>query len=215
VFVRDVANGATTLVSRAGAAGASADDDAYEPSISDDGRYVAFTSAAGNLGADGHRSRIWVRDVQSGTVEQISGKGFAFDPSISADGRFVAYAERPTDGGGRADPGRAIVWLHDRATHTTTLISRSAGATADRISAEPAVSSDGTRVAFTSTASNLDRRKPAGLTGVFVRDVRAGTTTLLSTHAPRTVPPVPKGARTASVANEAGHAQMLFCILDA
>ena len=66
VFVRDVANGATTLVSRAGAGGASADDDAYEPSISNDGRYVAFTSAAGNLGADGHRSRIWVRDVQSG-----------------------------------------------------------------------------------------------------------------------------------------------------
>jgi Tol biopolymer transport system component len=215
VFVRDVANGATTLVSRAGAAGASADDDAYEPSISDDGRYVAFTSAAGNLGADGHRSRIWVRDVQSGTVEQISGKGFAFDPSISADGRFVAYAERPTDGSGRADPGTATVWLHDRATHSTTLISRSAGATADRISAEPAVSSDGTRVAFTSTASNLDRRKPAGLTGVFVRDLRAGTTTLLSTHAPRTVPPVPKGAQTASVANEAEHAQMLFCVLDA
>ena len=215
VFVRDVANGATTLVSRAGADGASADDDAYEPSISNDGRYVAFTSAAGNLGADGHRSRIWVRDVQSGSVEQISGKGFAFDPSISADGRFVAYAERPTDGSGRADPGKATVWLYDRATHTTTLISRSAGATADRISAEPAVSSDGTRVAFTSTASNLDRRKPAGLTGVFVRDLRAGTTTLLSTHAPRTVPPVPKGARAASVTSDAEHAQMLFCVLDA
>ena len=54
VFVRDVATGATTLVSRApGADGASADDDAYEPSISADGRFVAFTSAAGNLGARG------------------------------------------------------------------------------------------------------------------------------------------------------------------
>ena len=215
VFVRDVATGATTLVSRAGTDGASADDDAYEPSISSSGRYVAFTSAAGNLGADGHRSRIWVRDVQAGTVEQISGRGFAFDPSISADGRFVAYAERPTDRSGRADPGNATVWLYDRATHATTLVSRSAGASADRISAEPAVSSDGTRVAFTSTASNLDRRKPAGLTGVFVRDLRAGTTTLLSTHAPRTVPPVPKGAQAASVAGTAEHAQMLFCWLDA
>ena len=118
VFVRDVANGATTLVSRAGADGASADDDAYEPSISDDGRYVAFTSAAGNLGADGHRSRIWVRDVQSDRVEQISGKGFAFDPSISADGRFVAYAERPTDGSGRADAGQGDgVALRPRDAH--------------------------------------------------------------------------------------------------
>jgi Tol biopolymer transport system component len=214
VFVRDVATGATTLVSRAGARGASADDDAYEPAISSDGRFVAFTSAAGNLGADGHRSRIWVRDLQSGTVERISGRGFAFDPSISADGRFVAFAERPTDQRGHADPGRSTVWLHDRATHTTTLVSRGALVTADRISAEPAVSADGTRVAFTSTASNLDRRKPAGLTGVFVRDVRAGTTTLLSTHAPRTVPPVPKGARAASAMGSAAHAQMLFCALD-
>ena len=123
--------------------------------------------------------------------------------------------KRQTDGSGRADPGKATVWLHDRATHATTLVSRSGGATADRISAEPAVSADGTRVAFTSTASNLDRRKPAGLTGVFVRDLRAGTTTLLSTHAPRTVPPVPKGARMASVPSTAEHAQMLFCWLDA
>jgi hypothetical protein len=215
VFVRDVGTGATALVSRAGADGASADDDAYEPSISSSGRYVAFTSAAGNLGAEGHRSRIWVRDLQAGTVEQISGRGFAFDPSISADGRFVAYAERPTDASGRADPGKATVWLYDRATHSTTLVSRSTGATADGISAEPAVSADGTRVAFTSTASNLDRRKPAGLTGVFVRDLRAGTTTLLSTHAPRTVPPVPKGAQAASAASTAEHAQMLFCALDA
>ncbi len=215
VFVRDVATGATTLVSRAGTHGASADDDAYEPAISTDGRFVAFTSAAGNLGADGHKSRIWVRDLRTGAVEQISGKGFAFDPSISADGRFVAYAERPIDTAGHADPGRSTVWLYDRATHTTTLVSRSAGATADRISAEPAVSADGTRVAFTSTASNLDRRKPAGLTGVFVRDLRAGTTTMLSTHAPRTVPPVPKGAQAASVTTAAAHAQMLFCDLDA
>jgi Tol biopolymer transport system component len=208
VFVRDVATGATTLVSRAGARGASADDDAYEPSISADGRSVAFTSAAGNLGAAGHRSRIWVRDVPSRTVEAVSDKGFAFDPSISADGRWVAYAERPLDARGHADPERATVWLHDRATHTTTLVSRSASATADRISAEPAVSADGTRVAFTSTAANLDRRKPARLTGVFVRDLRAGTTTLLSTHAPRTAPPVTTTARAAE------HAQMLFCTLD-
>jgi len=114
-------------------------DDAYEPSISSDGRYVAFTSAAGNLGADGHRSRIWVRDVQAGTVEQISGRGFAFDPSISADGRFVAYAERPTDGSGRADPGKATVWLHDRATHATTLVSRMTSANGTPTATNPSM----------------------------------------------------------------------------
>jgi hypothetical protein len=40
-------------------------------------------------------------------------------------------------------------------------------------------------VAFTSDAGDLDPRKPAGLPGVFVRDVALGTTRLLSSHAPR------------------------------
>jgi Tol biopolymer transport system component len=219
VFVRDVTTGTTTLVSRASGNGASADEDAYEPSISADGRYVAFTSAAGNLGADGRRSRIWVRDVRAGTIEPVStGGGFAFDPSISADGRYVAWSARPAAGSDPAAAGRATVWLYDRATHTSTLISRGTGvrgATADGISVEPAVSADGTRVAFTSTAANLDRRKPGGLTGVFLRDLRTGTTTLLSTHAPRTVPPVPKAAAASvAVAVSADDAEMLFCVLD-
>jgi Tol biopolymer transport system component len=221
VFVRDVATRATTLVSRAaGPDGASADDDAYEPSISADGRYVAFTSAAGNLGRSGRRSRIWVRDLAANAVEPVSGgRGFAFDPSISADGRFVAWAERPVVGGS-AHTNRATVWLHDRATHATTLVSRATGANgavADGASAEPAVSADGTWVAFTSTARTLDRRKPEGLTGVFLRDLRAGTTTLLSTHAPRTVPPVAPAdrARAASTRTAPAHAESLFCVLDA
>ncbi len=210
VYVRDVATGATTLVSRAGGDGPSADDDAYEPSVSADGRHVAFTSAAGNLGAQGRRSRIWVRDLRTGTIEAVStGRGSAFDPSISADGRYVAWASRPPGGSDQA--GRASVWLHDRATHTSTPISGAA----DGLSSEPAVSADGTRVVFTSTAGDLDRRKPAGLTGVFLRDLRAGTTTLLSTHAPRTVPPVPKRPRAGAASVAAGaHADALFCLLD-
>jgi hypothetical protein len=90
------------------------------------------------------------------------------------------------------------------------------GATADGQSAEPAVSADGTRVAFTSTAANLDRRKPGGLTGVFLRDLRTGTTTLLSTHTPRTAPPVNR-ATTASTRRpmSAAQAEMVFCVLDA
>jgi Tol biopolymer transport system component len=173
------------------------------------------------LGEDGSRSRIWVRDLQTDTIASVSGgRGFAFDPSISADGRFVTWAARPTvDGRARSD--RATVWLHDRTTGATTLVSRATGAdgaTADGASVEPAVSADGTRVVFTSTAGDLDRRKPEGLTGVFVRDLRAGRTTLLSTHAPRTIPPVgpadrARAASTSSLAPE--HADMLFCALDA
>jgi Tol biopolymer transport system component len=214
LWLRDRVAGTTTLVGRGSAGGI------YEPRLSADGRYVAFTSAADNLGAEGRRSRIWVRDVQQGTIEQVStGAGFAFDPSISADGRYVAWAMRPAAGSEEARASHATVWLYDRASHTTTLISRrtgAAGAIADGLSVEPAVSADGTRVAFTSTAANLAAAKPGGLTGVFVRDLRTATTTLLSTHAERKVPPVPKAARAASAteAISAEHAEMLFCVLD-
>lgn len=265
VFVRDVASGKTALVSRAGPSGASADDDAYQPSVSADGRFVAFTSAASNLAA-GERtalgsasatasgsaaargssgaasasasaraaragaatSRVWVRDLVEGTTVAVSGGApgggdrFAFDPSISADGRYVAYAGRASGG----DASRASVWLVDRVAGTTTLVSRRTGAdggTADGLSDEPAVSADGTRVAFTSTAANLADTKPGGLTGVFVRDLRAATTTLLSTHAERKVPPVPKAARarararaaSAAPALDPSAAQALLCHLDA
>jgi hypothetical protein len=83
------------------------------------------------------------------------------------------------------------VWLRDLASGAVTLVS----AGANRHSYEPAVADGGTRVAFTSTAGGLSRAKPAGLPGVFVRDVAAGTTTLLSTHALRTA--AVEGSRTA------------------
>ena len=186
VYLRSLATGATTLVSRAGGrGGAAADGDAHEPAASADGRIVAFTSVAGNLGPRGRGSRVYVRDLARGTTTVVGRGvgGFAFDPTVSADGRFVAFAARRGGRSGR----RALVWRHDRLTGATVLVSRrrgAAGRAADGYSAEPSVSADGTMVAFTSTASNLAATKPGGLAGVFVRDLVAGTTRLLSTHAP-------------------------------
>ncbi len=122
-----------------------------------------------------------MRDVAAGSTTAVSPRdGFAFDPTVSADGRYVAYALRRG-----ASPTRSSVWLHDRVTGTTTLVSRRAdGTAADGYNAEPAVSADGTRVAYTSTGGRLSRRKAANLAGVFLYDRAAETTTLLSTHAP-------------------------------
>ncbi|HEV2999441.1 MAG TPA: hypothetical protein VGW75_01785 [Solirubrobacteraceae bacterium] len=169
VHIREIATGRTTLVSR-GPAGP-ADAEAAEPAASADGRVVAFTSRASNLGAPGGRSRVFVR--AGGRVEVVSdARSFAFEPAVSADGRFVAYAAR-----GRARAGRrAQVRLYDRLTARTATISRGGYAS------EPAVSADGRRVAFTSTAPAPG--KPAGLAGVFLHDVDSGTTRLLSAHAP-------------------------------
>jgi len=189
VYVRTLADGRTTLVSRAaGAEGAPAASDAYEPSVSADGGVVAFTSRAGNLGWVGSRSRVYVRDVRAGTTTLVSGAvaGDAIEPALSADGRWVAFVARAPFRGGSLDRLRSRVWLHDRTTGRTVLVSRASGArgaASDGYASEPVVSADGGVVAFTSTAGNLDRRgKPGGLAGVFVRDVAAATTRLVSHH---------------------------------
>jgi Tol biopolymer transport system component len=183
--------GGQELVSRAGGAGgAPADSDAYEPAVSRDGAIVAFTSRARNLGAGGRRSRVYVRDVAAGTTRLVSAgvRGDVSQPAISADGRFVAFVERLAIGDGTPAALRSRIWMADRATGATTLVSRRDGAggvAADGASTEPALSADGARVVFTSTAGNLSPRKPRGLAGVFVRDLRAHTTTLLSDHGRR------------------------------
>jgi Tol biopolymer transport system component len=184
--MRSLRDNTTTLVSRAtGADGAVAESDAYEPAISNDGTIVAFTTRATNLGPTQNRSRVFVRDLRSGTTQLVSGgaSGDAIQPALSADGRFVAFVARRR--AKRVTPRtlRATIWLHDRANGTTTLVSRADGRTgplADGYSSEPAVSADGARVVFTSTAGNLTGRKPRGLAGVFVRDLAAGTTRMLS-----------------------------------
>jgi Tol biopolymer transport system component len=203
VYVRSLRDARTTLVSRAtGADGAVAESDAYEPAISNDGTIVAFTTRATNLGATGNTSRVFVRDLRSATTQLVSRgvAGDAIQPALSADGRFVAFVARRR--ARRVTPRtlRATIWLHDRVSGRTTLVSRAngaEGAPADGYSSEPAVSADGARVVFTSTAGNLAKGKPRGLAGVFVRDLDAGTTLMLSQRGPV------GGARTAARAASA------------
>jgi Tol biopolymer transport system component len=102
VYLRDLKRGATTLISRAGGpAGAIGDGESSEPAISADGRYVAFTSEAGNLvpGAPRPGAGIYVRDLRTDTVRRVSywssrpgpHRGEGSRPSISANGRYVSF----------------------------------------------------------------------------------------------------------------------------
>jgi Tol biopolymer transport system component len=190
VYLTSLDTGRTVLVSRAdGAAGAPAAGDAYEPSVSRDGRFVAFTSRAANLGGDGHAD-VYLRDLERGTTRLLTDaiKADAGDPSLSADGRYVAFVVRVGHPNGTQKSLRSRIWRHDTATGENVLVSRATGARgepADGYATDPAISADGTRVAFASTAGNLTDVKPDGIAGVFVRDLGRSTTTLLSTHAER------------------------------
>ncbi len=99
VFVHDRQSGATERVS-VDSAGAQGNLDSNSPSISADGRYVAFWGWASNLvsGDTNATADVFVHDRQNGATERVSvksagaqGNGRSDDPSISADGRCVAF----------------------------------------------------------------------------------------------------------------------------
>jgi Tol biopolymer transport system component len=133
--------------------------DVVAASVSADGRYVAFASFARLVPADTNLRRdIYVLDRVSGTVtlESLSSESGAreFDsvwPRISGDGRFVVYETMQ----GRIGPAplRVIV-LRDRWRSATRILQRGTEPP-NRDSREPAISSDGRIVVFSSFASNL------------------------------------------------------------
>jgi hypothetical protein len=125
----------------------------------------------------------WRHELVSGTPEGVGGAGDsstattgAFDPSVVA---FVSDAEDlvPDDGNGASD-----VFVRDRATGTTQLVSVAAGGgmAGNRPSSQPVVSNDGTKVAFVSVATDLVGQAVSGAGDVYVRDLAAGTTSLVS-----------------------------------
>jgi Tol biopolymer transport system component len=197
VWLRSLRGGRPELVSRAaGRHGAPPAGDAYDPALSRDGMTVAFVSRASNLGGDGKHAEVYVRDRRSGATTLISGavRGDASSPSLSANGRYVVFVGRVGRPNGTPASLRSRIWVYDRQTGNTTVVSRATGRggeVADGWSTEPAISADGSEVVFTSTAGNLDERKPKGLAGVFVRNLQTGTTRMLSTHKRRATPGPP------------------------
>jgi Tol biopolymer transport system component len=188
VFVRDRVSGTTQRVSMS-SAGEQGNYDSLWPSISADGRFVAFMSQASNLvpGDTGYYD-VFVRDRVSGTTERVSvssageqGNGPSSDPAISADGRFVVFSSSasnlvPGDTNGHID-----VFVRDQVSGTTERASvSSAGEQASYYSRDPAISADGRYVAFWSQAYNLVPGDTDGYNDVFVRDRVSGTTERVS-----------------------------------
>jgi hypothetical protein len=179
VFMKNLATGATTLVS-SDANGVQGDKASNSPSISADGRWVSFDTKATNFNpADaGGDTDIYVKDLQSGAIEQVSvqtGGGQATgtngnstvggDSTISADGRFVAFWSDastlvPGDTNGsncqNASAGCADVFVRDRVAGTTTRVTSTNGVQGDGSSYSPALSMDGRFVALDSKANALD-----------------------------------------------------------
>ena len=169
VYERDLATGATALVDRAqGGAGAAANGFASQPAVSADGRFVAFSSSATNLGNATKGVRVYVRDMRAGTTQQVSraGDGAAFEPAVSVNGRRIAYTA--------SGSGRSLVLLRDLDARTTEVVGRGG------ISFDASLSADGRLVAFASSRRDLGAARSHGARSIYVYDSAAKTTTLIS-----------------------------------
>ncbi len=189
VFVHDRESGTTERVS-VDSGGAQGIRDSDDPSISADGRYVAFESYAANLvGGDTNDAQdIFVHDRQSGTTERVSiasvgaqGNSESYSPSIAADGRCVAFHSRATNLVPSDTNNSMDVFIHDRQSGITERVSvDSVGAQANWGGYYPSISADGVYVAFESYATNLVGGDTNGNWDIFVRDRQSGTTERVS-----------------------------------
>jgi Tol biopolymer transport system component len=184
ILVRNRTLGTTVLASVDSSEVPGNESSPFAPSISADGRFVAFESLASNLVPDDTNgcSDIFVRDLDSGETTRVSvgpdGAQLAdgsHTPSISSGGGFVAFAVE-SEANGTSD-----VYVYERATGTAGLVSVTAsGARAVGWNAAPSISDDGLLVAFSSDASNIVEGDTNGTGDVFVRDVTTDITSRVS-----------------------------------
>jgi len=184
IYVHDRLNGALELIS----SGSNAEPANYHsttPVISGDGRYIAFASAASNLlpGTPGIMD-IYVYDRQNETMERASvdnngtqGNGASQEPFISYDGRYVAFVSTADNLVVNDLNASRDVFVRDRLTGTTRIIAYTSAASDSN---SPAISDDGRYIAFLSTNPNLVPADTNNTWDVFVHDIVAGTTEMIS-----------------------------------
>jgi Tol biopolymer transport system component len=170
--------------------GTQADNRSKQPSISADGRYIAFASDATNLVAGDNNgvTDIFVRDMSTGAVTRVSvssngdeANGASYWPFISANGRYVTFTSEADNLAGNDNNGFGDVFLHDMKTKTTELISVGFdGNSGNELSFWSSVSTDGQFVVFMSNATSLVTSDTNEAWDIFLRDRKASKTSIIS-----------------------------------
>ncbi|HVE74897.1 MAG TPA: hypothetical protein VNA30_07430 [Mycobacteriales bacterium] len=204
VYVTDRRTNRTTIVSRT-PAGAPANGDSYAATVSEDGRYVGYTSEASDIvpGDTNRGQDFFVHELATGRTvrasvhtdgDQSNGTGAGLGGYLSADGRYATFF---TNQGGLVDgdgPGTFDVFVRDLRAGVTTIESVDPnGNPAGEVSLESRISRDGRYLAFLSSSRKLAPARygdcgsgaaatvsSADCLNVFVRDRALGTTRIVS-----------------------------------
>ena len=200
VYIRDLQSGTTRLVSRNATGNARGNGSAglFDPlGVSDDGRFVVFTSVATDLTTtpdNNNQTDVFVRDLQTNTTKLVSinqtasaaGDGHADLPVITPDGRFVAFRSNAKDLVALNIGFRRQVFVRDLQTNTTKLVTPNrfgnAGGNGD---VDPvadrnlSISANGRFIAYVTDASDMVANDTNNSHDIFVRDTQLETTSLV------------------------------------
>lgn len=184
VFLRDRVLGTTVRVSVNKDDGGDASGASANPCISDNGRYIAFGSVAGDLvDGDGNGLEdVFVWDRVAGTMTRVSVAADGGDPdgasnypSLSADGNRMAFGSYATNLVGTGANSNADIYVRDFSLETTVKVTvRQDGTLTESNSWLPSLSADGLHVSFTSGDSGLVADDVVSPQDVFVCDLESG-----------------------------------------
>ncbi len=181
IFLYDAVTSSVSIVSLSmiGPGPAPANGTSQDPDISADGAYVAFASYASNLvgGDTNGENDIFVVNLSNlaavrATVAMIGTQvdGSSWKPRLSADGNEVTYESHATTLVPNDTNGVIDVFLFDRTAYAVERVSLTwDNQEANNYCYHPSINADGTRVSFTSAASNLVPGG-SGVQNVYVRD---------------------------------------------
>ncbi|WP_159395815.1 TolB family protein [Streptomyces sp. 3211] len=186
VYLKDLETGAVSLISAADIpAGVPAEPGSHNPSISDDGRFIAFESSAGNLQAGGSQDTngkvdIYIYDQVARTITRVAApngqqpNNHSRSPAISGDGRYVSFASDAGNLSVQDVNSLRDVFRYNRETGAIDLVSkRNLGGASNGSSDKPQISSDGTRIVYHSDATNLTNSDTNSATDVFLAHLSA------------------------------------------
>ncbi|MCH2101274.1 MAG: hypothetical protein MK209_05080 [Planctomycetes bacterium] len=191
IFVVEVVTGAIERISLS-TAGDEGNGPSRLPSLSDDGRFVAFESEANSLvaGDNNDKRDIFVHDRQTGETERISksgpggeGNDHSSRPSISADGRFIAYESLASNLVAGDTNGVSDIFIYDRIAAKTKRISvASGGFQVENYNKFAAISADARYVIFQSASFDIAPDTVNGFLDVHVHDRSTNVTERVSSN---------------------------------
>lgn len=188
IFLKDLITGGVVRVSLR-EDGRESRYSSNDPSISDDGRFVAFYSDGDDLllqddsPLSGRFGNVYIKDLTNSKITKIQGFAATHAPSINSSGRFVAFI-------GSKDfnsMDSTQIYLKDLQSGIVTLVSAAVSgsgfvpANSGSSISNPCVSADGRYVVFTSFASNLVEDDTNRVSDIFLKDIQTGKLTRIST----------------------------------